>query len=282
MSMPSTDAARRRGARCRSPRRCRGRAPAARDELSAPTGSGGSARRRPGRPGSTGRSARRSSRSAVARPRVARRHRRLPFCIARGARAQLRRDRPLHGCVQRCPCLSRGRAPGVDYPAGVSVNGPAIVVDGVSKHFRLPHEQRPHAQGARAAPVPRRTLRRRCTRCATSPSTSSRASSSGSSAATARASRTLLKCLAGHLPHRRGRIYVDGRLSTFIELGVGFNPDLAARDNVMLNAIMLGLTPKRGARALRRRHRLRRARGLRRPQAQELLVGHAVRLAFSV
>ena len=41
----------------------------------------------------------------------------------------------------------------------------------------------------------------------------------------------------------------DGRLSTFIELGVGFNPDLAARDNVVINAIMLGLTPARGARA---------------------------------
>jgi ABC-type multidrug transport system ATPase subunit len=32
-------------------------------------------------------------------------------------------------------------------------------------------------------------------------------------------------------------------MSTFIELGVGFNPDLAARDNVVLNAIMLGLNP---------------------------------------
>ena len=51
----------------------------------------------------------------------------------------------------------------------------------------------------------------------------------------------------GHLPHRRGAIEIGGRLSTFIELGVGFNPDLAARDNVVLNGIMLGLTPARGA-----------------------------------
>ena len=35
---------------------------------------------------------------------------------------------------------------------------------------------------------------------------------------------------------------VDGRLSPFIELGVGFNPDLTARDNVIINAIMLGLS----------------------------------------
>ena len=37
---------------------------------------------------------------------------------------------------------------------------------------------------------------------------------------------------------------MHGRLSPFIELGVGFNPELTARDNVIINAIMLGLTRK--------------------------------------
>jgi ABC-type polysaccharide/polyol phosphate transport system ATPase subunit len=55
---------------------------------------------------------------------------------------------------------------------------------------------------------------------------------------------TLLKCLAGIYRVDDGEIYVDGRISPFIELGVGFNPDLAARDNVVMNGIMLGLTPK--------------------------------------
>ncbi len=55
---------------------------------------------------------------------------------------------------------------------------------------------------------------------------------------------TLLKCLAGIYGLDSGRIVVDGRMSTFIELGVGFNPDLAARDNVIMNGIMLGLTPR--------------------------------------
>ncbi|MEA2210275.1 MAG: type transport system ATP-binding protein [Solirubrobacteraceae bacterium] len=54
---------------------------------------------------------------------------------------------------------------------------------------------------------------------------------------------TLLKCLAG-IYQAEGDIWVRGRLSTFIELGVGFNPDLAARDNVVMNGIMLGLTPR--------------------------------------
>jgi ABC-type polysaccharide/polyol phosphate transport system ATPase subunit len=55
---------------------------------------------------------------------------------------------------------------------------------------------------------------------------------------------TLLKCLAGIYRVDDGSIHVRGRLSTFIELGVGFNPDLAARDNVILNGIMLGLSPR--------------------------------------
>jgi len=55
---------------------------------------------------------------------------------------------------------------------------------------------------------------------------------------------TLLKCLAGIYDVDAGDLHVRGRLSPFIELGVGFNMDLTARDNVMINAIMLGLTPR--------------------------------------
>ena len=53
---------------------------------------------------------------------------------------------------------------------------------------------------------------------------------------------TMLKCLAGIYSLDAGEIAVNGRISPFIELGVGFNPDLTARDNVIINAIMLGLT----------------------------------------
>jgi ABC-type polysaccharide/polyol phosphate transport system ATPase subunit len=54
---------------------------------------------------------------------------------------------------------------------------------------------------------------------------------------------TLLKCLAG-IYHAEGDIWCRGRLSTFIELGIGFNPDLAAQDNIIMNGIMLGLSPR--------------------------------------
>jgi ABC-type polysaccharide/polyol phosphate transport system ATPase subunit len=56
---------------------------------------------------------------------------------------------------------------------------------------------------------------------------------------------TFLKCLAGIYRVDAGEMYVVGRMSTFIELGVGFNPDLAARDNIVMNAIMLGLSPRK-------------------------------------
>jgi ABC-type polysaccharide/polyol phosphate transport system ATPase subunit len=56
---------------------------------------------------------------------------------------------------------------------------------------------------------------------------------------------TLLKCIAGIYRADKGRIAARGRLSPFIELGVGFNANLRARDNVLLNGVMLGLSPER-------------------------------------
>ena len=83
---------------------------------------------------------------------------------------------------------------------------------------------------------------------------------------------TLLKLLASIYRADSGTIRVAGTLAPFIELGVGFNPSLTARDNVLLNGVMMGLTPARGTAPLRRGDRVRRARGLRRAEAQELLV----------
>jgi ABC-type polysaccharide/polyol phosphate transport system ATPase subunit len=53
---------------------------------------------------------------------------------------------------------------------------------------------------------------------------------------------TLLKILAGIYPPSTGELHVHGKLSPFIELGVGFNMELSARDNVRINATLLGLS----------------------------------------
>jgi ABC-type polysaccharide/polyol phosphate transport system ATPase subunit len=55
---------------------------------------------------------------------------------------------------------------------------------------------------------------------------------------------TLLKLLASIYRADAGRIQIAGRLAPFIELGVGFNQELTARENVVLNGVMMGLTPK--------------------------------------
>lgn len=55
---------------------------------------------------------------------------------------------------------------------------------------------------------------------------------------------TLLKLLAGIYQASAGKIEVDGQLTPFIELGVGFNPELTGRENVFLNGAILGLAQK--------------------------------------
>jgi ABC-2 type transport system ATP-binding protein len=53
---------------------------------------------------------------------------------------------------------------------------------------------------------------------------------------------TLLKMLAGIYQPSEGKISISGKLVPFIELGVGFNPELTGRENVFLNGALLGFT----------------------------------------
>lgn len=53
---------------------------------------------------------------------------------------------------------------------------------------------------------------------------------------------TLLKLIAGIYRPTQGDIEIKGRLTPFIELGVGFSPELSGRDNVYLNGALLGFT----------------------------------------
>jgi ABC-type polysaccharide/polyol phosphate transport system ATPase subunit len=52
---------------------------------------------------------------------------------------------------------------------------------------------------------------------------------------------TLLQIIAGILRPTSGSVQVDGRLSALLELGSGFSPEFTGRDNVYLNASLLGL-----------------------------------------
>ena len=52
---------------------------------------------------------------------------------------------------------------------------------------------------------------------------------------------TLLKCVAGILRPTEGEIRTTGRMAALLELGAGFQPDLSGRENVFLNASILGM-----------------------------------------
>lgn len=53
---------------------------------------------------------------------------------------------------------------------------------------------------------------------------------------------TLLKLLAGIYTPDKGHVQINGSLTPFIELGVGFNPELTGRENVFLNGALLGFS----------------------------------------
>lgn len=52
---------------------------------------------------------------------------------------------------------------------------------------------------------------------------------------------TMLKLLAGILRPNRGQIDIEGRVSALIEVGAGFHPDLTGRENIYMNAAILGM-----------------------------------------
>ncbi|HKJ36338.1 MAG TPA: ABC transporter ATP-binding protein [Solirubrobacterales bacterium] len=58
---------------------------------------------------------------------------------------------------------------------------------------------------------------------------------------------TLLKILASVYAADAGRVRIAGRMAPFLELGVGFNQQQPARENVIMNAVMMGLTPDEAA-----------------------------------
>jgi ABC-type polysaccharide/polyol phosphate transport system ATPase subunit len=119
---------------------------------------------------------------------------------------------------------------------------PAVVVDGLSKRFQIPAEQ-VHTLKERALHPFRKQRYNRFDALEDVSFAVPHGEFFGIVGRNGSGKSTLLKCLAGIYRSDAGRIEVRGRLSTFIELGVGFNPDLAARDNVLINGVMLGLSP---------------------------------------
>ena len=157
---------------------------------------------------------------------------------------------------------------------------PAIVVRDLTKTFHIPEEQR-HTLKERVL-HPRHRVRTRELNALRDVSFEvGQGEFFGIVGRNGSGKSTLLKCIAG-IYRADGQIWRHGRMSTMIELGVGFNMDLPARDNIVLNGIMMGLTPQE---ARRRVDEVINFAGL--EEFTELKVknyssGMVVRLAFSV
>jgi ABC-type polysaccharide/polyol phosphate transport system ATPase subunit len=117
------------------------------------------------------------------------------------------------------------------------------VVEGVSKKFEIPHEVS-HTLKERALHPFRRARKDTLQALHEVSFAVEKGEFFGVVGRNGSGKSTLLKLMAGIYRCDAGTIGIAGRLSTFIELGVGFNPDLEAEDNIVLNGVMLGLSPR--------------------------------------
>jgi ABC-type polysaccharide/polyol phosphate transport system ATPase subunit len=119
---------------------------------------------------------------------------------------------------------------------------PAIRVDAISKRFRLYHERNESLKVSllrgRRARYEEFWALRDVTFDVRAGSTFGLIGENGSGKS------TLLKCIAKILRPDKGRITSQGKISALLELGSGFHPELSGRENIYLNAAILGLTKK--------------------------------------
>jgi ABC-type polysaccharide/polyol phosphate transport system ATPase subunit len=158
---------------------------------------------------------------------------------------------------------------------------PALAAEGVYKRFKIP-EERSHTLKERALHPFRRTRHEELRALNDITFSVEPGEFFGIVGRNGSGKSTLLKCLAGIYGTDQGRIWCNGRMSTFIELGVGFNPDLPAYDNVALNGIMLGLSPREARARYKRVIEFAELEEFQDLKLKNYSSGMHVRLAFSV
>jgi ABC-type polysaccharide/polyol phosphate transport system ATPase subunit len=157
---------------------------------------------------------------------------------------------------------------------------PAIVARNVSKTFHIPEEQR-HTLKERVLHPRKKVSKREFSALDSVSFEVAEGEFFGIAGRNGSGKSTLLKCLAG-IYHADGQIWRRGRMSTMIELGVGFNMDMPARDNVILNGLMMGLTPREARRRVDEVISFAELEDFRELKIKNYSSGMIIRLAFSV
>ena len=121
---------------------------------------------------------------------------------------------------------------------------PMIVVDHLSKSFRLPHEQYSGAKQLFVNFFNRERGYEEQKVLADVSFEIKKGEFFGIVGRNGSGKSTLLKLLAGIYVPDSGGIQVNGSLTPFIELGVGFNPELTGRENIFMNGALLGFSRK--------------------------------------
>jgi ABC-type polysaccharide/polyol phosphate transport system ATPase subunit len=126
-------------------------------------------------------------------------------------------------------------------PSGRDMSARVLQASGVSKTFALPHEYRTTLKEYFLHPLRRVTYERNEALKDVSFSID-QGEFFGVIGPNGSGKSTLLKVLGGIYRADSGAVRINGKLSTFIELGVGFNMELNARDNILINSTLLGFT----------------------------------------
>jgi ABC-2 type transport system ATP-binding protein len=120
------------------------------------------------------------------------------------------------------------------------MSSPAVRVEGISKSFRLYRER---AMSLKERVVSRRkSLYEEFWALKDLDLEIMPATTAGLVGANGSGKTTLLKIIAGIIRPTEGKVTTRGRIASLLELGAGFHPDLTGRENVYLNASILGLT----------------------------------------
>jgi ABC-2 type transport system ATP-binding protein len=120
-----------------------------------------------------------------------------------------------------------------------------IKVEGVYKDFILPHEKNGSVKGVFTSMFSKATKKKETQHALKNISFEiKKGEFFGIVGRNGSGKSTLLKILAKIYQPTKGNTHVIGKLVPFIELGVGFNPELTGRDNVYLNGAILGFSTR--------------------------------------